>query len=180
MTENSKVFDFGIGTGKSISKIVESNKNVEIHGVDASNEMLNFCKRAYPTVITSKISDISELRKISGIYDFVISSGAIEFVDQIEELISCFYDIVRINGILSITYEPIIAFHPVQSEKKSLTIPTQESTYHIDDFYTYRHNPSEFNSLLVKSGFKILKDTEFIAYEKSDSKIIYHLVMAKK
>lgn len=180
LKKGSKVFDFGIGTGKSIAKILEFDEKAEIYGVDVSRKMLNICNTVYPNIVTSKITEISDLRSISEKFDILISSGAIEFIEEIEELIIYFYELTKKGGVISITYEPVIEFHAIQSQHKSLTVSSQNSSFHVNNFYTYRHIPSHFNNILLKIGFKILKDSEFVAYRKNNNEIIYHIVVARK
>lgn len=180
INEQSTIFDFGIGSGKAVSKIIEKGTYAKIYRTDVSSDILSVCNNAYPDIITSKYDSVADLRKYNNNVDILISSGVFEFIKDLDELFTCFNRMLKNDGVISFTYEPIIAFHSIQSERESLSVPMDDSCIDFDGFYTYRRTPSEVNQMLENNGFMILSDTEFVAYGKLDSNIVYHCVVVRK
>jgi predicted TPR repeat methyltransferase len=174
----SRILDIGIGTGLSIDKVYKSWAYKEIYGVDISAKMLDVCKGKYPNTQLTHISSIVEIRSIGEYFDIVISSGTLEFVEDIDLVFQQVRHKQKRDGVFAFTYEPIIYLHPFQKDSKSLTVPDKSSSLYIEDFYTYRHEPHEILKLLNKNGYEATKDSEFIAYKKGEEKIIYHVVIA--
>src|SRR5919198_5777719 len=83
---HSRILDIGIGTGLSIDKIYNSGIYKEIYGIDVSAKMLDVCKGKYPNAKLTHISSIVEIGGIDEYFDIVISSGTLEFVENIDLL----------------------------------------------------------------------------------------------
>lgn len=178
ITAQSSILDIGIGTGLSIEKIYESGVYKDIYGVDVSAKMLDVCKSKYPDVRLSRITSTADIDSIGEYFDIVISSGTLEFIEDLELVFEHVRRKQKQNGIFAFTYEPIIYFHPLQNNSKSLTVADKVSSLYIQEFYTYRHEPQEILKLLEKNNYMVTKDSEFIAYKKGEEKILYHLVVA--
>jgi ubiquinone/menaquinone biosynthesis C-methylase UbiE len=178
ISKNSRILDVGIGTGLSIDKIYASGTYKEIYGVDVSAKMLDVCRDKYPNAKLTQISSIVDIGSVGDYFDLVISSGTLEFIEDIDLLFDQVRRKQKKDGVFAFTYEPIIYFHPFQNYSKSLTVPDKSSSLYIEDFYTYRHEPHEILNLLKKYSYKVTKDSEFIAYKKGEEKIIYHVIVA--
>ncbi|MGH8520388.1 MAG: class I SAM-dependent DNA methyltransferase [Gammaproteobacteria bacterium] len=174
----SSILDIGIGTGLSIDKIYYSGIYKEIYGVDVSVKMLDVCKHKYPNTKLTHISSIVEIGSIGEYFDIVISSGTVEFVEDIDLLVQQVRRKQKKDGVFAFTYEPIIYFHPYQNDSRSLTVPDKSSSLYVQDFYTYRHEPHDVVKLLDKNNYTVTRDSEFISYKKGEEKIIYHVVVA--
>jgi len=178
ISKDSVVLDIGIGTGHSIEKIYNSGVYKEIYGADVSIKMLDVCKIKYPNTKLIHITSVNDISSIGGDFDIVISSGTLEFVEDIGSLIKQIRRKQKKDGFFIFTYEPIILFHPFQKESKSLTVPDKSSNLYMQDFYTYRCNPHQIMNLLIENNYNVTKDIEFISYKKGDENIIYHVVLA--
>lgn len=178
VSNQSKILDIGVGTGQSIAEIYCQGQYKEIYGVDVSPNMLDICRVKYPNVKLSQIFSIRDIEKIDDYFDIVISSGTIEFIEDLDML---FQQVRRKQGkdsIFAFTYEPIIYLHPFQKDEKSLTVLDKSSKLYVEKFYTYRHKPQEILNLLNKNNYEIIEDYEFVAYKKGPEQIIYHIIVA--
>lgn len=178
VSNQSKILDIGVGTGQSIAEIYSQGQYKEIYGVDVSPNMLDICRVKYPNVKLSQIFSIRDIEKIDDYFDIVISSGTIEFIEDLDMLFQQVRRKQRKDGIFSFTYEPIIYFHPFQKDEKSLTVPDKSSKLYVEKFYTYRHKPQDILNLLNKNNYEIIEDDEFVAYKKGSEQIIYHIIVA--
>jgi len=180
LSKESMVLDLGVGTGKSIQFIYESDQYKAIVGVDVSDKMLNVCRENYPSVEAKLVQSVSEIENLETRFDVIISSGVLEFVENLQEALVACGSVLRKGGVFAFTYEPIIHNHPIQKYGASETVSSIDSEYYVDGFYTYRRNPSKVNLLLKNNGYVVVTDEEFVSYEKGGEKIIYHLVVVYK
>jgi ubiquinone/menaquinone biosynthesis C-methylase UbiE len=162
----------------SIAKIYDSGVYKDIYGVDVSAKMLDVCKHKYPNVNLSRINSTADIDSVGEYFDIVISSGTLEFIEDIDVVFEHVRRKQKQNNMFVFTYEPIIYFHPFQKDSKSLTVPDKSSSVYVQDFYTYRHEPQEILELLERNNYRATKDSEFVAYKKGEEKIIYHVVVA--
>lgn len=179
VNNDTRILDIGIGTGKAIDSIYKSNNYSSITGVDVSTKMLEKCKNKYPEINLIEISSIKDLASFQDKYDLIICSGTLEFIENIEAFFQQCNRLLETQGVICFTYEPIIDFHPIQQDKKSLTVGDANSSLHIEGFYTYRYTPIQMYSYLDQYDFRPVNDVEFVSYSKQNEKIIYHLITAE-
>lgn len=178
ISNNTDIIDIGIGTGKSIEKIYKEKIYSSITGVDISEEMISICRKKYPDINLEKISSLDDILNINKKFNLIICSGTFEFIENIDNFFIMCKKIIKDDGVLCFTYEPIIKFHPYQGLEKELTIKDTNSSLYTDGFYTFRHSPATIISHLKKNGFYIKEDSEFVSYKKYGESIIYHLIVS--
>lgn len=178
ITKELRILDIGIGTGQSIEKIYESRLYKEIHGVDASPNMLKICKEKYPDIKLTEINSLKDLADISEKFEVIIGCGTFEFIEDIKGLFQIIKNKQKKGDHLVFTYEPIIRFHSIQDERKSLTVSDESSKLYVKDFYTYRPSPKEVYDILKENNYTVKVDSEFVSYRKRDVNIIYHVILA--
>jgi predicted TPR repeat methyltransferase len=177
--DQGRILDIGIGTGCSIETLYETGCR-DIVGVDCSANMLAECRRKYPDIVLveGRFEEV-DLTAYAP-FDLIISSGAIEFMNDLPLAIQKVADNLKKDGVFLFTYEPLIEGHEIQREPKSLVVSNQTSAYFVSDFFTYRYRPSTVNDYIRSAGLTIQLDEEFVSYKKLDNLIIYHCIMAKK
>ena len=178
VSSESRILDIGIGTGNAIDSIYQSNQYLSITGVDASEKMLAKCGIKYPDINLIKIDLIQDLNSIDQTFDLVICSGAVEFIKTITVFFQQCQRLLVDQGMLCFTYEPLIDFHPIQKDRKTLTMGNLKQDLYVDNCYTYRYPPIQVFNYLNHYGFRLVSDEEFIAYSKHGEPIIYHLIQA--
>lgn len=168
------VLDIGIGTGQSIEKLFSSNQYKLIEGIDSSANMLKICKEKFPSIILQHGEFLSfsnfTLRK----YDLIICCGTLEFITDINQFFQKCKALLSENGNIVLTYEPKIIGHKIQAFVDSQV--KSERVSNTEDFYTYRYDLDEFNSIAAKNDFNIIKNQLFVSYRKLETDIIYSLV----
>lgn len=174
-----RILDIGIGTGRSVETLYDVGCR-DIVGVDCSANMLAECRRKYPDIvlIEGRFEEV-DLTAFTP-FGLIISSGVLEFIDDLPAAIQKAADILKKGGVFLFTYEPLIDGHEVQREPKSLVVPSQTSAYFVLDFFTYRYRPSTVSDHVRAAGLTIQLDEEFVSYKKLDNPIIYHCILAKK
>lgn len=172
-----RILDIGIGTGRSIEAIYKTGCH-DIVGVDCSANMLEECRHKYPDIvlIEGRFEEV-DLTTFAP-FDLIISSGVVEFMDDLRVAIGKAACILREGGVFLFTYEPLIDGHEFQREPKSLVIPNQTSALFVPDFFTYRHHPSTVSEYVHAAGLAIQLDNEFVSYKKLDNIIVYHCILA--
>ena len=179
--DGTKLLDIGIGTGQLLRLLRKTGKDFQAYGTDISEKMCELCASQDPDVIIHH-GDILEVElPYADYFDIITICGALEFVPDLNLLLSKANLLLSPGGYLVFTYEPVITHHPIQNQKKSLTVPSSEdSKLDVDDFFTYRYSPFQVYQELLTSGFAYQSDIEFVAYKKRESDIIYHLILAQK
>lgn len=174
-----RILDIGIGTGRSIETLYEAGCR-DIIGVDCSANMLAECRSKYPDIvlIEGRFEEVN-LTDFAP-FDLIISSGVLEFIDDLPVAIRKAAGLLKEGGMFLFTYEPLIDGHEVQREPKSLVVSNQTSEFFVPDFFTYRYRPSTINDNIHAAGLTIQSDDEFVSYKKLDNLIIYHCILAKK
>lgn len=152
--EKLSILDAGCGTGK----ILESCKAYTAHGLDISEEALNFCKaRGLSNIIKGSICDIPFE---DNSFDVVISMDVLYHMDVADDMAALkeFYRITSKNGILTLN---LPAYNFIRSR--------HDDAVHAKHRYTYK----ELKKKIEKVGFRI----ERISYRNS---ILFPLAVVRR
>ncbi|MGF7229854.1 class I SAM-dependent methyltransferase [Arachidicoccus sp.] len=145
-----RILDLGCGTGTLTKDISESG--AEVIGIDASPEMIEKAKAAYPE-IAFEVADASNF-SFEDKFDAIFSNAALHWVTEYEAAITCIFNNLKSGGRLilemggkgnvkSITDAIKTA---MKAEGLMEKIPT--------DFW-YFPSLSAYTSLLEKQGFRV-------------------------
>jgi ubiquinone/menaquinone biosynthesis C-methylase UbiE len=154
----SKIIDFGIGTGAG--SVLFKNEGHQITGVDGSEEMLKICRRKN---IAEKLI-LHDLEKMpipvkGNSFHAVISNGVFHLIHPIIPVIEEAKRLLIPNGYLVFTFEKNTVLEdsteikPGIWEKKTKT-----------GVLTYKHSTDFIFEILKENGFKIIFQTEFLAF----------------
>jgi ubiquinone/menaquinone biosynthesis C-methylase UbiE len=178
-----RVLDIGTGTGQTLAALFECGVAVEAHALDISGEMLAHCRTRHGDAVRlfhGGIEEFAAAHTGPG-FDILLCAGMVEFVEDLEGFLSVCRQLLRPNGTLLLTYEPVIEFHTYQHEARSAVVPgaaARAAGVTAEGFCTYRRRPDEMSRQLRRAGFEVAEEVEFIAYRKLESDIVYHLVRA--
>lgn len=138
-----KIIDFGCGDGvqlNTIKKALNKEKNVELYGIDLSNEALSVAKKKTGGHFIN--SSVYEVPFQDESFDISISSDVIEHVNNPLAMIEEIRRVTKPDGI-------IIIGTPIKYTEKPL------DSMHVKEYFQ-----EEFKSLFLKEKFEILSYTE--------------------
>ena len=175
LSTDTRILDIGVGTGQTLSSLANQIALANVVGIDISTAMLAICRDKFPA-LTLFHGTLAEYRQQSPQpFDVAISSGTLEFVEHLPNLIHEVALSLRPRGRFIFTFEPLLPTHAIQKEKRSLVVKNPKSALYVDNFYTYRWTTSEVEKILSSHGFLIESFHQFDAYEKEGEKIHYSL-----
>ncbi len=103
LRRGSKILDVGCGTGKFAFKMANHNKQLDVHGVDLSGEMIEKAKEKLTDEnITFAVGDVEELPYESGTFDIVTCSHSFHHYPNQDRAVSEMYRVLKDNGTLMI------------------------------------------------------------------------------
>ena len=175
---NCLVLDIGIGTGQSSSFLKDNASKPKLYGLDVSAEMLAICHAKFPDIelFNGTLEEFKSKNSLQ--FNIIVSSGALEFIEDLGSIFDCVRSLLSRNGRFIFTFEPLIEEHSVQSMRKTLVVSNTQSGLFVEDFYTYRRSTDEVYALLSNGGFKVDRKENFVAYQKEGSNIIYEIIEA--
>jgi len=145
LPECANILDLGCGTGDPILKYLVS-KNMTVTGVDASNKMLDIAKANFP--LTEFILQDMRLLDLNKKFDAIIAWHSffhLPISDQ-PAIFQVFKQHLNPNGIL--------LFTSGTQHVEAWSMNDGENLFHAS------LSPSEYEGLLKKRGFEVLKYTE--------------------
>lgn len=98
---SGRVVEVGCGAGRLLGYLVELGG--EVHGIDLSVEMVEFCRRAYPSADV-RVGDVRELSAVAGRdFDMILAAG--NLIDVFDhpgrvEVIAALRDCLAPDGLL--------------------------------------------------------------------------------
>jgi len=155
------LLDLGIGSG--LSSILFYKAGLRVYGLDGSSEILEVCRAKHFTVDLKQ----HDLRSVplpypDGYVNHVVS---IAVLNSFQDLGLLFEDIARImlpEGVIAFTVEDqkpgqenSYAINPVEVAEQ----PDPESAVRL-----FRHSFAYLTQLLERSGFRLIKKLEFVAF----------------
>jgi len=159
--EETKILDFGIGTGVLTEKLY--NKGAQILGVDFSSKMIEVAKTKMPNAIFLCQNLNNELPQEydSEKFDYIISTYAIHHIEDNQKikLIETLFQKLTKNGVIliaDISFENLAKFN----ELKNQTQNWDEDEFYIiyDEFKKMLNLPNMYKQLSICAGIlKIYK-----------------------
>ena len=138
-----RIIDIGCGPGNSTNVLIARWPQAEIIGLDNSEAMIHEAKEKYPAMnwlCADAAGDLSTL----GHFDIVFSNAAIQWMPHQKTLLSKFFRMLNIGGVLAVQV-PCTKYMPMHTELKKLIssgkwkgkFANVASTYsiHTADFY---------------------------------------------
>ena len=148
LKKSKKIVDLGCGDGGIVSSLINSFKSKEIVGIDISPRRIGSLKKKFPGR-KFHCEDICKTSLKKNLFDIVISTQAIEHVEDDKELIEEIYRILKKGGyvyISSVIKKPW-AMYKYRRKGKFVLDPTHEREY---------QSKEEFLDLF-KNRFKLIK-----------------------
>jgi len=105
--ENSsgKLLEIGCGVGAFLNEINVRTKNIEKHGIDINETVVNKCKANVPSSILS-VTDAKNLEQYENeTFDYIVSISTISYLKTIEDVEKCINELLRVlknGGIISL------------------------------------------------------------------------------
>ena len=98
---NSKILDAGCGTGNLLVLLEKSGKNLGIHGIDISKEMIKIARRKTDN-INLKIGLVENMDFKNNFFDYIFSIDAFHHYSDKDIAMNNFYRVLKKNGRLII------------------------------------------------------------------------------
>lgn len=175
VTRGAKILDIGIGTGQAIKGYVE--KGATVIGLDHDEQMLNAARAVSGDSSSLRLADINQplpISDLNGQVDVAQAVGVLEFAQDIENVLKQVHVSLKQDGVFAFTTESLEEGGPI----------TDQSTHYPESGITvYRHSPEEIRQLLQETGYKLLTEEAYGAYQHgdiADDKVPYRLYLAQK
>lgn len=176
---NQKLLDIGIGTG--LSSRFFKQAGLQIYGLDGSTKMIDICKRKG---ITDKLKVVDLTKNdiwFENIeFDHVISYGVFHLIGNLESIFKQTYSVLNDNGLFGFTFEKIN--DTIDNYEESATSGLFERENVQSGIKVFRHTEKYILELMKLNGFQLLKQTEFLAFNDSDTntKTHFNIIIAQK
>jgi ubiquinone/menaquinone biosynthesis C-methylase UbiE len=143
--KNPKILDIGCGPGRDASTFVK--QDIDVVGVDISEEMLNIARNKVPEA-TFKKMDMRNLYFNSETFDGVWSAGSLQHIpkSEMDDLLSNIHSILKDGGIF---------FSDLREGEGEILEETNDYGEVIQRFMVYWQK-DEFIQYLKDAGFEIL------------------------
>ncbi len=171
-----KLLDIGIGTGLSSIRFAELGVNV--YGLDASQEMLEFCKAK----LFAKQLNIFDITKDAipyrdNFFHLAVAIGILNFFPSLNSIFLQVNRIMKNNGIFTFTILPNIEL--LKTGKKKLPSFTKQQTPW--GVPIYKHSAEYICHLLKKHSFELLKEQLIVVRtdEVDTPDMLLSLIVAK-
>ena len=165
--ENDSILDLACGPAQ-ISSYIINKINVNITGVDLSNEMLKIAKNNISNGIFIEDSIITFKNNLE--YELIIIGFGIPYlnIDQVNECIRNSISMLKINGHIYISF--------MEGNKQGFE---KTSFGGNNNFYIYYHQKNTIINILENNGIKIIKTFE-LNYKEMDGKITKDIILIGK
>lgn len=147
------IFDYGCGTGRNWSLILNKNP-AKVIGCDISKKMLHKLNKKYPNADVYQSKDLMLPFLLNNTCDIIISTLVIAHIIDIEKMFSEWERIIKNKSDIIITdfHPELLAKGGVRTFKNSTEIITIENYY---------HSLKTIEEILFRFGFKVNNLIEF-------------------
>lgn len=179
ISPNQTLLDIGIGTGLS-SKFFKQ-AGLQIFGIDGSSKMIDICQSKG---IADKLKIVDLTKRAIWFenvkFDHVISHGVFHLIGNLESVFQQTYSILNNNGCFGFTFEKIM--DTIDDYEESATCGLFERENVQSGIKVFRHTEKYILELMKLNGFQLLKQTEFLAFNDSDTntKTYFNIIIAQK
>lgn len=177
--DGKRILDLGCGYGENLTKFKEMGA-CEIIGLDISEKMLSMAKEHISgssniKLIKCSMECLSEIKSNLGIFDVVVSSLAMHYIQNYSQLINTIYSLLIPNGILLFSQEhPIFTSctinpHWLKNDKDTVEglvvsdYPNEgirHTNWIVDNVIKYHRTFSTLINDLIINNFKIVEVRE--------------------
>lgn len=177
MKPGELVLDVGIGTG--LCSVPFARAGLEIHGIDASAEMLNICKSKDVAKDLKQFNVKDEpLPYADNAFDHVISGGVFQFFGDLGNIFKEISRIIKPDGIFAFT---IAALTTEDGKTTSTQNPDDFSEMLIEGSSIFMHSGKYIKNLFQRHGFEKLKELKFfIRSRQEDLDLLFLAYVAKR
>jgi len=147
----ASVLDIGCGPGNITKYLLQKRQELDVLGIDISEEMLQLAKNNNPTA-NFQLLDCKEVNDLNSSFDGLISGFCLPYLskEEVRSFIKNTHKLLNDNGILYIsTMEG-----PYESSKF-----LGSSSGGSERIYTYYYTEEYLKSVLLKNGYTILETT---------------------
>lgn len=176
---NQKLLDIGIGTG--LSSILFKQAGLQIYGLDGSSKMIDICQRK-GIADKLKVVDLTKnniwFENVK--FDHVISHGVFHLIGNLESIFYQIYSLLKTNGCFGFSFEKIN--NTIEEYEESAIRGLFERENKQTGIKVFRHTEKYVLELMKSNGFQLLKQTEFLAFNDSntDTKTHFNVIIAQK
>ena len=144
------LLDLGIGTG--LSSALFKKAGLSVYGIDASEEMIKTC-RDKGIAEELQLADLTknDMWFENKAFDHVISHGVFHLIGDIRPIFKQISEILKTGGCFCFTYESV---HDMMDDYRNSD----------SGITVFRHSDEFIFGIMKANGFRILKNTEFIAF----------------
>lgn len=176
---NQTLLDIGIGTGLS-SKLFRQYGLI-IYGIDGAEEMIKICqKKGLAEELRQVDLTKSDVWFETRTFDHVVSHGVFHLIGDLNYIFKQTSKVLNKNGCFGFTYKEFR--NPADEYKKSSTVGIYQRKDKQSGVIAYRHTENYILEQIDKTGFELLKETEFLAFVDSKTKIktYFNAIIVKK
>jgi SAM-dependent methyltransferase len=164
---NDNILDLACGCGQ-ISKYIKDKINVNITGVDLSQEMLKLAKNNLPNGLFIEDSIITF--KTNTIFDLIIIGFGIPYLNKIQvaQCIENSISLLKINGYIYLSF--------MDGNKEGFE---KTSFGGENNFYIFYHKKEDINKILIENKMEI-EEEYILDYEEPDGRITKDVIVIGK
>ena len=165
------VLDLGCGTGSNSKKLIELGAK-KVLGIDLSSNMIELAKKENNLFnVNYKVMSMNEIDKLDEKYDLVISSLAIHYVENYDELCKKVYNLLNDGGTFVFSQGHPMDSAPILNDYSNNYVVLNDKKYFllsdynnegkrvsywfVDGVETYHRNMSHLVNGLIDAGFKL-------------------------
>jgi ubiquinone/menaquinone biosynthesis C-methylase UbiE len=150
ISPGQRLLDLGIGTG--LSSVLFARAGVEVHGIDASGEMLDQCRRkGFTTAL--RFRDLGEpLPYRDAEFDHALCVGVTHFLEEVEPLFAEVARVLGPGGVFGLT--------TVCPDDESQPVTVKE----VAGYPIVQRSRESIESSLSKVGFGVMKTSRCVYY----------------
>jgi predicted TPR repeat methyltransferase len=165
LEQGHELLDLGIGTG--LSTVPFARAGLVVCGLDGSQKMLNQCA-AKGIAAELKKHDICSgpIPFDDDSFDHVVASGLFHLIGELGDVFSEVARVMRGSGAFGFSLE--VLQPDLTSEGNLLTDGLLEIKNEVSGVVAYLHSHNLIKGLLEKTGFRITKTLDYVAYRKTD------------
>lgn len=154
------LLDLGVGTG--LGAFPFHKAGLKIWGIDSSPSMIHQCRKSgLPIELVHHDLNVAPWPFDDNRFDHVISTGVFHFIGDLTGVIAETARVMKTGGFFGFD------FHEYDPETSSGYSQSEDGVYeYYDAEYDQRltrHSQDYITGVLVKAGFEIVHDTEFLA-----------------
>ncbi|NIK93149.1 class I SAM-dependent methyltransferase [Mangrovimonas sp. CR14] len=166
----AKVLDVGCGPGNISKYLLNKKPNLEILGIDISQNMVDLANKNLPKA-KFQVMDFRNLNKLNMKFQGIICGFGLPYLslEEIDDFIQQCYDLLSEEGILYISFVP--------GNTKNSGFITGMNGLRV--YFNY-HDSNRINEILKKNLFQHIQTMEVPFNKKDDSKEIHQILIATK